>query len=54
MEAERREVLAKISTLYCVDEEVSRLLADAESAANRAEVIRGLAHPEYDDQLQLR
>ena len=54
MEAEREEVLAKISTLSCVDEEVTRLLADAESAANRAEVMRGSEHPEYDDQLQLR
>ena len=54
MEAERKEVLEKISTLSCVDEEVSRLLADANSAANRAEVMRGSAHPEYNDQLQLR
>ena len=54
MEAEMKEVLEKISTLSCVDEEVSRLLADATSAATRAEVIRGSAHPEYNDQLQLR
>ena len=54
LEAEREEVLAKISTLSCVDEEVTRLLADAESAANRAVVMRGSEHPEYDDQLQLR
>ena len=54
MEAEMKEVLEKIFTLSCVDEEVSRLLADATSAANRAKVIRGSAHPEYNDQLQLR
>ena len=49
-----KEVLEKISTLSCVEEEVSRLLADATSAATRAEVIRGSAHPEYNDQLRLR
>ena len=49
-----KEVLEKISTLSCVDEEVSRLLAAATSAATRAEVIRGSALPEYNDQLQLR
>ena len=54
MEAEREEVLAKISTLSCVDEKVTRLLADAESAANRAVVMRGSEHPGYEDQLQLR
>ena len=54
MEAEMKEVLEKISTLSCVDEEVSRLLSDATSAATRAEVIRGSAHPEYNDQVQLR
>ena len=54
MEAEMKEVLEKISTLSCVDEEVSRLLADATSAVTRAEVIRGSAHPEYNDQVQLR
>ena len=54
MEAEREEVLAKISTLSCVDEEVSRLLAEAESAASRAMVMRGSEHPGYEDQLQLR
>ena len=54
MEAEMKEVLNKISTLSCVDEEVSRLLSEATSAATRAEVIRGSAHPEYNDQVQLR
>ena len=54
MEAEMKEVIDKISTLSCVDEEVSRLLSDATSAATRAEVIRGSAHPEYNDQVQLR
>ena len=48
------EVLKNISTLSCVDEEVSRLLSEATSAATRAEVIRGSAHPEYNDQVQLR
>ena len=54
MEAERKEVLAKISTLSCVDEEVTRLLAEAQSAASRAVVMRGSEHPGYEDQLQLR
>ena len=50
----REEVLAKISTLSCVDEEVTRLLAEAESAASRAVVMRGSEHPGYEDQIQLR
>ena len=54
MEAEMKEVLNKVSTLSCVDEEVSCLLSEATSAATRAEVIRGSAHPEYNDQVQLR
>ena len=54
LEAEREEVLAKISTLFCVDEEVTRLLAEAKSAVSRAVVMRGSEHPGYEDQIQLR
>ena len=54
MEAEREEVERKISTLSCVDKEVTRLLAETESAASRAVVMRGSEHPGYEDQLQLR
>ena len=54
LEAEREEVEKKISTLSCIDEEVSRLHAEAESAASRAVVIRGSMHPGFEDQIQLR
>ena len=54
LEAEREEVEKKISTLHCLDEEVSRLQAEAQAAANRTVVIRGSMHPGFDDQIQLR
>ena len=54
LEAEKEEVEKTLSTLPCVDEEVTRLHGEPCEAANRAVVIRGSMHPGFDDQIQLR
>ena len=54
LETQRDELSQKISTLSIVDEEVSRLLATADEAANRAVVLQGSSHPDYNNGVQLR
>ena len=51
---ERRDGLSEtISELFMTDEEVSRLLAKADQAANMAVAIQGSVHPD-NDRIHLR